>query len=106
MFLGDSGYPLRSCLLTPVDNPEPHTPEYNYNINHCQTRSLIERCNGVLKDRFRCLLKHRVLHYKPNKASLIINACVVLHNICIENNIPEVNLEKMTNLIAEFLVSR
>lgn len=29
------------------------------------------------------------MHYKPEKATLIINACVVLHNICITFNIPE-----------------
>lgn len=38
--------------------------------------------------RFRCLLKHRVLHYTPNVASKIINSCVVLHNMCVENNLP------------------
>lgn len=32
------------------------------------------------------MLKHRVLHYEPLKTSKIINACVVLHNICIDNN--------------------
>lgn len=37
---------------------------------------------------FRCLLKDRTLHYKPEKASLIINACIVLHNICIANYVP------------------
>lgn len=52
-------------------------------------RSIIERCNGVLKNRFRCLLGHRVLHYQPQKAALIVKAIVVLHNICIQNNIPE-----------------
>jgi len=35
------------------------------------------------------LLKHRVLHYEPLKASKIINACVVLHNICIDNNVSD-----------------
>lgn len=34
-------------------------------------------------------MKHRVLHYSPVKASKIINACVILHNICIENNVIE-----------------
>ncbi|GLV38132.1 hypothetical protein CBL_10099 [Carabus blaptoides fortunei] len=48
------------------------------------------RCNGVLKMRFRCLLKHRVLHYAPTMASKIINACTVLHNMCIKNNLPNV----------------
>lgn len=37
---------------------------------------------------YRCLLKDRTLHYKPEKASSIINACIVLHNMCITNNIP------------------
>lgn len=36
----------------------------------------------------RCLLKDRTLHYKPEKASSIINACIVLHNMCITNNVP------------------
>jgi len=29
------------------------------------------------------------LHYKPEKTTAIINACVVLHNICISYNVPE-----------------
>ncbi|XP_060858749.1 putative nuclease HARBI1 [Metopolophium dirhodum] len=85
--LGDSGYPLRQWLLTPITNPTTN-PEKYYNQKQMSTRSLIERCNGVLKMRFRCLLKDRTLHYKPEKASSIINACIVLHNMCITNNIP------------------
>ncbi|CAI6372813.1 unnamed protein product [Macrosiphum euphorbiae] len=85
--LGDSGYPLRPWLLTPITNPTTN-PEKYYNQKQMSTRSLIERCNGVLKMRFRCLLKDRTLHYKPEKASSIINACIVLHNMCITNNIP------------------
>lgn len=61
--------------------------EVNYNTQHKSIRSIIERCNGVLKARFRCLLKHRVLHYSPNMASKIVNACIVLHNICVENHV-------------------
>lgn len=37
----------------------------------------------------RCLIKDRTLHYKPEKVSQIINACVVLHNLCITYNLPE-----------------
>lgn len=69
-------------------NAEPNTPEDRYNIEHRRIRSLIERTNGLLKMRFRCLLKHRVLHYKPDVASRIINSCVVLHNMCIEGKVP------------------
>lgn len=39
--------------------------------------------------RFRCCLKHRVLHYDPVTACKIINSCAFLHNLCIEHNIPE-----------------
>lgn len=38
--------------------------------------------------RFRCLLKERVLRYNPHKAGMIINACCVLHNMCIMGNVP------------------
>lgn len=28
------------------------------------------------------------MHYKPEKSTAIINACIVLHNMCIQNNVP------------------
>lgn len=88
LYIGDSGYALRPWLLTPVMHAEPNSPEDRYNIAQRRIRSLIERTNGLLKMRFRCLLKHRVLHYKPDVASRIINSCVILHNMCIEENVP------------------
>lgn len=87
------GYPLRPYLLTPIRNAEPGTPEEQFNERFCSIRSLIERCNGLLKNRFRCLLKHRVLHYPPVTASKITNACVVLHNMCLAYNIPEPEID-------------
>eukprot|EP00102_Acyrthosiphon_pisum_P018794 XP_016656004.1 PREDICTED: putative nuclease HARBI1 [Acyrthosiphon pisum] len=87
--VGDSGYPLRPWLLTPITHLTTAAEEL-YNNKQMSTRSSIERCNGVLKIRFRCLFKDRVLHYKPKKSSQIINACVVLHNMCIEHNVPEI----------------
>ncbi|XP_050065798.1 putative nuclease HARBI1 [Aphis gossypii] len=98
--LGDSGYPLRQWLLTPITNPTTDAEKF-FNTKQMSTRCIIERCNGVLKMRFRCLLKDRILHYKPEKASSIINACVVLHNMCIANNVPmkyEHDIEEHDNL--------
>lgn len=61
--------------------------EERFNEAQKRARCTIERCNGLLKMRFRCLLKHRTLNYSPNKSSSIINACIVLHNMCIESNV-------------------
>lgn len=47
---------------------------------------LILHSTGVLKQRWRCLLKDRVLHYAPPVAAKIINACAAMHNICIERD--------------------
>lgn len=85
---GDSGYALRPWMLTPIRDPANGSPEENYNDCQMSTRNIIERVNGVLKMRFRCLLKHRVLHYKPQTAAKIINTCCALHNLCVENNLP------------------
>lgn len=87
------GYPLRPWLVTPFRNPEPNTHEEIFNVRFSSIRSVIERCNGLLKARFRCWLKHRTLHYSPQKAVKIIISCCTLHNICIRNNIEIINEE-------------
>lgn len=85
--LGDSGYPLEPWLLTPFSHPVggPESPESKYNEKFNSARSVVERAIGMLKGRWRCLCKQRMLHYKPTTCSKIINACSVLHNICIVN---------------------
>lgn len=47
---------------------------------------MIERTNGVLKGRFRCLSKHRQLLYHPAKAAIIIYTAAILHNIALWAN--------------------
>lgn len=54
----------------------------------------MERTIGVLKNRWRCLIGHRVLHYHSDVAAKIINACCVLHNMCI--NIIEIDFDENT----------
>ncbi|KAJ8909334.1 hypothetical protein NQ315_017194, partial [Exocentrus adspersus] len=63
-----------SALSVTTKQPEPNTPEFRFNTAFKRARSTIERCNGLLKSRFRCLLKHRVLHYSPTTAAKIVNA--------------------------------
>ncbi|KAE9542262.1 hypothetical protein AGLY_003389 [Aphis glycines] len=50
---GDSGYPLRPWLLTPLSDPIPDTLESLFNKWLTSIRSTIERCNGILKMKFR-----------------------------------------------------
>lgn len=86
---GDSGYPLRPWLVTQIlPEPAPETAEFRFNRKIWQIRVQIEQCFGLLKNRFRCLLKDRVLHYAPETATKLINICVILHNLCIHNNVP------------------
>lgn len=87
-FLGDSGYPLRKTMMTPILDAAPGTPEAFYTDLHVHARNIVERTIGLLKARFRCLLVHRVLHYAPDVAGCIVNACVILHNICNSANVP------------------
>jgi len=74
--------------MTPIIDAIEGSPEAEYNRKQMKCCLIIEQCNGVLKMRFRCLLKHRVLHYSPPTASKIIYTCAVLHNMCINENVP------------------
>ncbi|XP_071034238.1 putative nuclease HARBI1 [Parasteatoda tepidariorum] len=67
--LGDSGYPLDPWLLTPISGDNLSSSEEEYNRRHVSGSGTVERCNGTLKSRFRCLLKHRVLNYSPETAA-------------------------------------
>ncbi|XP_037503454.1 putative nuclease HARBI1 [Rhipicephalus sanguineus] len=82
--LGDSGYPLEPWLLIPVSgDPSVHSAEGRFNAEHITMRSIVERCIGMLKARFRCLQRYRTLHHEPERAADIIAACASLHNLCL-----------------------
>ncbi|KAJ0176455.1 hypothetical protein K1T71_007634 [Dendrolimus kikuchii] len=93
--LGDSGYAQREYMMTPIVDAPVGSPEEFYSKMHASARNTVERTIGVLKNRWRCLLGHRVLHYHPIKAAKIINACCVLHNMCI--NRIEIALDENTS---------
>lgn len=69
--------------MTPILGATSGTPEAEYNEKHLKARVVIENTFGRLKNRWRCLNKDRVLHYKPLKCARIIQACCVLHNMAI-----------------------
>ena len=83
--LGDSTYPIQYDLLPPYRDNGHLTPTHrNYNKIHSKTRVVIERAFGLLKGRFRRLKYLYVQHVQY--APLIIMACCVLHNICLNSD--------------------
>lgn len=95
--LGDSGYGIQPWLMTPILNPNTEE-QRGYNERHRRTRHIVERCIGLLKSRFRCISRQRILMYDPATAGLIINSCVVLHNMFIELNVGDQGLSDDNNV--------
>ena len=48
MLLGDSGYPFRQYLMTPMRDPQTR-PQRNYNVAQIRTRNTVERMFGTWK---------------------------------------------------------
>ena len=83
LLLGDSEYPAKNYLLTPVLNPR--TPaEERYNSAHICTRNIIEHVIEVWKRRFPILSTGMKVQMKTTQA--IIVATAVLHNIAVDEN--------------------
>lgn len=82
--LADSAYPLLRYMLIPYrDNGHLNDIQINFNTKLSSTRVTIERAFGILKGRFR-KLKYMYLH-NTEMIPLLILACCILHNICIDN---------------------
>uniref|UniRef100_A0A6P7GTH2 Nuclease HARBI1 n=1 Tax=Diabrotica virgifera virgifera TaxID=50390 RepID=A0A6P7GTH2_DIAVI len=92
--LGDSGYACSPYLFTPVLNPTTQQEE-RYNRAHIQTRNTVERCFGVWKQRFRCLLDG--FKTKLDNTKLYIVALAILNNIAIHHRDMIENIDQPGN---------
>ncbi|CAH2325929.1 nuclease HARBI1 [Pelobates cultripes] len=86
-WLIDHAFLLRPWLMTPVQIPG-SSSEYRYNMAHSATHTVMERTQRALRLRFRCLDGSKAtLQYSPEKASQIILACCILHNIALQHGL-------------------
>lgn len=101
-YLVDSGYPNRLGYLAPYKGTKYHLPEFrqgprpsgkreNFNYLHSSLRNVIERSFGVLKMKWRILLK--LPSYPMAKQSKIILACMALHNFIRESAIRDADFD-------------
>lgn len=94
-FVGDAGYPLEQFLITPFRSAGEGSLESRFNYIHARTRNIVERTIGVLKNRFRCILGARQLHYTPDMAAKITSVCASLHNICIHYKMDNPEIDEL-----------
>ncbi|XP_041361019.1 putative nuclease HARBI1 [Gigantopelta aegis] len=85
IILGDSGYMLRTWLMTPIMNPTTRK-QTNFNFAHSSTRTTVERSIGVAKQRFHCL--RCGLRLQPPKACKVSIVCFMLHNHARRQKLP------------------
>lgn len=85
--LGDSGYPCRNWLLTPIIDTTDDSQE-RYNDAHTLTRGIIERTFGQFKRRF--AIMHQEVRTTPERACKLVLACTILHNLSKDFSLPEI----------------
>lgn len=83
LLAGDSAYPLTSRLMKPYSDRGRLTPEQRkFNTKFSAPRSVVERGFGMLKSRWRIVMK-KIEQKTATITKTVVVACV-LHNICIE----------------------
>ena len=84
LIVGDSAYPLQKWLVKPYPNRGNLPPdEREFNKKRSAATSVAERAFGMLKGRWRLLLK-KVEQQTRTLSKTVLAACI-LHNICIDH---------------------
>jgi len=92
LIVGDNAYPIFPWLLKPYQNVRNLDPtKVQFNTVLSKIRLIVERAFDVLKGRWRCLRKE--LEILAENVPGAIAACCILHNICIENREPNLDID-------------
>jgi hypothetical protein len=93
--LGDSGYrSVSGWLILPHPGDDLTEEQRLFNIRHAKARCCVERAFGLLKGRWRILLKR--LDLDSEYFTRIILACCILHNYCQSVDDPTDDLPTLT----------
>jgi hypothetical protein len=102
VILGDSGYPLRSYLMTPFrDDGHLSDDQRDFNYVHSSTRMVVERAFGELKSRWAAV--RTGLNVSFDNTIIVTTACCVLHNFCKSQDdslLPE-EMQRVEQILAE-----
>lgn len=86
MVLGDGAFPFRTYLMKRYSNSNLTADQKLFNRAHSRSRVIIENTFGILKARFRVLVKK--CESLPENLTYKCLACVVLHNILVDCDEP------------------
>ena len=84
--VGDSAFPRFSWLIKCYDENSKNKQHRYFNKMLCSARVVSENTYGMLKGRWRFLLKET--ECRLHNIRYIIMACIALHNLCIDENDP------------------
>ena len=90
LIIGDSAYPGLPWLVKPYQNEIFTQSQKKFNNIHSKARVVVERTFGIMKARWRCLLKQLEIHTENVPKTVL--ACCILHNICIMRGEPDPEL--------------
>ncbi len=82
IILGDSAFPFESFLMKPYTNAVLTKQQRYFNYRLSRARMVIEGAYGQLKGRWRFLLRKSEGNLHETKIATL--ACLVLHNICLD----------------------
>jgi hypothetical protein len=79
--IGDAAYPMRPWFFSPFKGTGLSAEKAHWNFIQSSTRMVVERAFGILKGRWRILLKR--IDMPLENIGDIVTACICLHNLCI-----------------------
>lgn len=100
VLVGDSGYPVRPYLITPLLNVQ-NRPENLFNESLIRTRNVVERSYGVWKRRFPAL--GMGIRLKLDTTQALIVATAVLHNIACHENEPDAPINEQEEIAIDLV---